>query len=317
MSEDRPKEMRRLSASRLNSINDCLHKFFINEYLRIPEKTWPKTYAGSAVHSILECLYRDYYRKEPRKSRGYYDVVKLAKTIYAVPALVRMLKFWQYKTKISDKLLADTDSMVMLIINETDFLDSHAIKRFDPEYEFDMVLKNGAKVKGFIDRLCENPEGFVIHDYKSQGRKFLSDDLRDSFQSLTYQLHIWKTFGKLAEVRYYLLRFPPTKKEPFRHVQITMPATPSQLAGFELYLEKAYEEINSLTYEKSCTGYHEDEGFCSRVCSYRRPMQYISVKKKDTNKLVKNYMLESESIKIGADEYMETLFFGGCKKWNK
>lgn len=307
----KPKE-RRVSASALKTISECTMKYYLSRVLLLPEKTWPRTSAGSAAHAIFEALYRDYYRP---KSRGYYAAIKAAQTIYACPTIKRLLRSWIHKTKMPINVSDDIDAMILLVINETDFLDLGATRRFDPEYAFEFKLRNGGTVKGFIDRLAQYHEQFIIHDYKSQRDRFDDEEVRDSFQSLVYQLFVFKTFGALSEVRYYLVRHPPTKKMPHKHVQITMPASPTQLAGFELYLEHMHDLMNRFTAKDATTGYHADEGFCERVCTYRRPFSYLSVRKRATGKLVGNYLLDTAP-HLADDEIAETLAFRGCPRFN-
>jgi hypothetical protein len=265
---------------------------------------------GSVAHGVLEVLYRD-------KHRHHYDLIKLAGTIYASTAIKRLVRAWQHNTKVSDELIEDIDPFVMLVITQTNFLDEGAIRRFEPEHEFDLVLPNGGKVKGFIDRMAEYPDKWVIWDYKSQKDRFDQDEVEDNFQSLMYQLYVWKTFGKLAEVRYILLRHPPTKKEPARHIQITMPATPIQLKGFEVYLTHMWELVNQFGEKDSRSRFKKDDpGFCRNVCTYYRPGRYLSVKKKDTGEFVGNYMLDS-GYQVKQDEEATTLSHKGCPLHNR
>ncbi len=308
MSDSKP--VRRISASRIKLVNDCSYRFYASEYLKVPEKTWPRTHAGSIVHSVLEALYRD-------KNRDLHDLVKQEGTIYTSKALTRLVKMWQSRTKVDDKIIADVDPMAMLVLTETNFLDVGAIRRFEPEHEFDLTLSNGGKVKGYIDRMAQFPDKWIITDYKSQKNRFETNEVEDSFQSLMYQLYVWKTFGELAEVRYILLRHPPTKKEPSKHIQITMPATPAQLRGFETYITHMWEVVNRFGPKDAVANFKEDDpGFCRNVCTYYRPTRYLSVKKKGTDELVGNFPLDS-SPQVGQDEYVTTCTHKGCPKFNR
>jgi hypothetical protein len=62
---------------------------------------------------------------------------------------------------------------------------------------------------------------------------------------------------------------------------ITMPATPAQLKGFAAYVQHMWKVINSFSLKEAKSGYCIDEGFCDRVCSYRKPFRYMVVTKKD------------------------------------
>jgi hypothetical protein len=283
-------------------------KFYMGEVLGLPEKVWPKTHAGSTVHSVLESLYLDKYRH-------HYDAIKEAGTIQASPAIMRLVRAWQYKTKVNDAIIADIDPMAMVVINHTNFLDEGAIERFKPEYEFRLNLKNGGVVKGFFDRFARYKDGPVIWDYKSQGKLFTEEAVLNSFQSLTYQLAVWRIFKELAEVRYVMLRFPPNKKSPTRHLQITPPATPAILEGFESYLEYMYGVVNNFGPEEARSNFMTDEGFCRNVCSFFGPKTYISIRKKATKELVKNYLPEFAPLP-GDDEYAEESRHGGCPRFN-
>lgn len=308
MSEIKP--ARRISASRLKSISECTYKFYAGEYLKVPEKTWPKTHAGSCVHSVLEALYRE-------KNRDLYDLAKETQTIYSSPALTRLVRAWQHKTKVDDKIIADIDPMAMVAINHTNFLDEGAVKRYGPEYEFDMTLRNGGKIKGYIDKMADYGNGqWIITDYKSQGKLFTAEELKTSYQSLMYQWVVYKRFGVLAEVRYIMLRFPPNKKEPSRHVQITMPATVAQLEGFELYLEHMYERVVEFGLKDAYVNFKDDKRWCQNVCTYFKPTSYTSIKKRGTNALVGNYMPGTEPA-LKEDEYAETLHHSGCPRFNR
>lgn len=303
-----PKTLRRVSASRLNNLMTCTMQFYMSEILGLPQKTWSRTHAGSCAHGVLECLYR-------LKHRKHHDVIKETGTVYSSPAVARLIRAWQWKTKMSDEIVADIDAMCMVAINHTDFLDEDAIERFEPEHEFKLVLSNGAVVKGFIDKLKKTKDGWVISDFKTARNKHTKKDVRDSFQSLVYQLYLYKTYGVLAEVRYYFLRHAPTKLHPKKHMMVTPPPTVAQLQGFEMYLEHMWVVINNFGMKEATSGYCADKSFCDRVCSYRYPAEYIALKKKETNELVGTFMIDNPP-QVPDDCYVETLYHKGCMKWN-
>lgn len=299
---------RRISASRLNSIEQCTMKFYMGEILGLPEKIWPRTHAGSAAHSVLECLAR-------KKHIKHLKVVQDAQTIYASPAIKRLVRAWEHKTKMGADIVADIDAMCMVAINHSDFTDSDALTKFEPEHEFTMSLSNGGIVRGFIDRLAEYKERFVIKDYKTARNKFTKDEVLNSYQSLVYQLYVWKKFGKLAEVRYIFLRHPPTTRAKDKHIMITPPATPEQLDGFEKYLCHMWGKVNSFTLEDAHSGYCDDEGFCERVCTYRNPYDYYAVLD-DKNNVVETYMLDNPP-NPSDNQRVEIHHCNGCPKFNR
>ena len=307
MSESKP--VRRLSASRLKLLNDCSFRFYASEYLKWPEKVWPRTHVGTLAHAVFEALY-------PEKHRDHYNRIKLAGTITASPAIMRLLKIWQWKTKVSDDLMADIDPMVMLVINHTDFLDEGATRRFEPEHEFTMTLRNGGKVRGYIDRMFFRGEQAIVWDYKSQKNKFDRGEIEHSLQGLVYQWYIWKTYGLLAEIRFVMLRHPPTKKDPAKHIQIVMPSTPAQLEGFELYLEHMFGVITDFDAEDAVANFKSDDfGFCRNVCSYFTPKSYVIIKKRGTDTVVSTHLPEYAPV-LKDDEYSIKATHPGCPKYN-
>lgn len=306
-----PKEARRVSASRLASIDQCTMKYYLNEILGLPEKQWERTAAGSCSHSVLEALRKD-------KNRKLHDIVKEAQSIYAVPSIGRLVRAWTHKTGMSPKVVADIDGMCLVAINHSDFLDLDATERFEPEHEFKLTLPNGAVLKGFLDRLSRHAAMYRIHDYKTARNKKTKNEVEDNYQSLAYQLYVYLKFGALAEARYYFLRHPPSKRYPANHVMITMPATPVQLEGFSLYVQHMWEVINSFTPQDAASHYCVDESFCDRVCSYRRPFTYMIVKKPGTPD--RKYWIDPKTgvlpyiVKPG--ETSEIVKHPGCPRWN-
>lgn len=307
-----PKPVRRVSASRLATIENCTMLYYLSEIVGLPEKKWGKTAVGSCVHSILELLRRD-------KNRALHDLVKEAKTIYTSPTLDRLVRLWVHREKIIPKLAADIDGLCMIGINDTDFLDLDADKRFEPEHEFKLTLPNGAVLKGFIDRFARYGDMFRLHDYKTAGKKKTKAEIEDNYQSLCYQLYVWLTHGMLAEVRYYYLRFPPSKRYPANHVMITMPATETQLKGFALYVQHMWKVINSFTINEAKSGYCKDEGFCDRVCSFRKPFRYMVVTKKDGTQ-VKHWIDPKTGdlpYEAQSGESVEIMSHPGCPRFNR
>lgn len=305
------KEPRRVSASRLAAIETCTMQYYLSEIMGLPQKIWARTSAGSCTHSVLEALRKD-------KNRAYHDEIKSAQTIYAVPAIGRLVRAWAYKTKMPPDIVADIDEMCLVAINHTNFLDLDATERFEPEYEFNLKLPNGAVLKGFIDRFARYLDVFRLHDYKTARKKKTVAEIVDNYQSLCYQLFVWLTFGKLAEVRYYFLRHPPSKRYPNNHVMITMPATPAQLEGFAIYVQHMWEVINRFSMKEAVSGYCKDTSFCDRVCSYRTPFSYMVVKKEGEKP--RKYWIDPKTgelpYQVKEGETSEILNHFGCARWN-
>lgn len=306
-------EPRRVSASRLASIEQCTMQYYLKEVLDLPEKVWARTSAGTVTHGILECLYRD-------RHRVHHDVIKKEQTIHASPAVSRLLRAWIHKTSMPPDISADIDGMCLVAINASDFLDVGATTRFEPEHEFKLTLENGAILKGFIDRMARFGDLFKIHDYKTAKAKKSKAETLNSYQSLCYQLYVWLTYGKLAEVYYYFLRHAPTRLHPQKHVMVTPPATEAQLRGFAAYVQHMWEYLNSFGLEEAHSGYCQDQGFCDRVCSYRVPFTYLSVRKKGSTDKPRRYWIDPKTrvvpYTVKPDEESEVLSHGGCPRYN-
>lgn len=306
----------RLSASRLKAMQVCSMQFYLSEVLKLPQKVWQKTTIGSIVHSVLEALRRT-------KHRAHYDTVMAAGSIYASPAIARLVKTWNIREKVADDLMADVDPMVMLVLTKTNFMDEGATQTFEPEHEFLLVLPSGARIKGFLDRLAIHGDKAIISDYKSQGKRFTANELRDNIQALVYMLYVWKTFGVRAEVQFILLRHPPTTRTPDKHIQIVPAATPEQLAGLEIYLDYMYETLQTFGLAEAHSGYHKDSGFCERVCSYRFPVRYWDVTKTADGAPVRRVWIDPKADnpldsrpEIKYDETVELLSHAGCSRYN-
>jgi RecB family exonuclease len=301
-------KQQRISASGLKSLEKCSYAFYLTRYLKLPEKTWPRTHVGTIVHSILEMLRLEKHRK-------HYEAVMLYGSIYGSKAIERLVKFWIYKVKLASDLVGDLDPMAMLVLNKTNFMDIGATETFPPEHEFTLNLPNGAVIRGYIDRLARHGDVMKIWDYKSQRERFTSNELTNNFQAMTYQLYVWKHFKLPAEVTFVQLRHPPTSRTPQKHLQIVPPATPDQLAGFEEYLEHIYQVLQGFGLKEAYSNFCNDFGFCKNVCTFFKPFRYISVKKKDTKELVGNYMIDNVP-QLKDNEYSEELEFSGCPKHN-
>lgn len=153
----------RISASRLNSLDQCSWKFYCEEVLKLPSKTHPKTLVGTITHGILECLLN------PRHQDKYNRIIQEPSSVYNCPVVSRYIKIQQNKHGIEQKLIDDIDEMVLLVLKSTDYLDKKADERFAPEHEFKFKIADKYEVKGFIDRIYRKNNLYCIIDYKTKG----------------------------------------------------------------------------------------------------------------------------------------------------
>ena len=260
----------KVSASAVKELTQCSLSFYYNRMLKIPQKVWPRTTIGSMTHSILECL------ANPRH-RHHYDLITSpgSRIDYTLsPSVERLVRAWKVKHSISDELMEDLNGMLYVGLVLSDFHCEGAVKVYPPEHEFVLDLGDGVEVRGFIDRLADMGDHLVVKDFKSQRNRFTSKELDDNIQAFVYQMYCMETFGKPARVEFVMLRHPPTSRTPQKHLQIVPPSTKAQLAGLKEYLKEMGKVMNDFSLEEAVRCPNTDEGFCQRVCSYYKPLDY-------------------------------------------
>ena len=296
----------RISASRIELLHSCSYLFYLREIERLPDIVHPKTIIGLMVHSILECL------KNPRHKIDY-DIIKKDGNINNCKSINRLIAIYKSKYNISDILISEINGMIMVAINNIDFFFNGAIQKFKPEHRFLIKLAD-FEIKGFIDDLAEYPERFVIRDFKSRGQRFKKNELPDNFQASVYQLYVWETFKKPAIVQFVLLRFPPTKRTPDKHVQIVEEKTGEELEGFKVYLKYIGGVMNNFGYDDSIKSFCKDEGFCKYVCQFKSPFDY-KILLDSEGKILKTVRMEEKLEAINGQK-IEIKHFSGCPKWH-
>lgn len=292
-----------LSASRLKTFLDCSWLFWQTYMEKVPEKVWAKTLQGSLVHIILECLSR------PRH-KALLDFVLRERTVYESPALRRLIRRFRWRNpNLTDEIIADLDKLVFVAL-EHDFLCANAKQVLPPEHEF-LIDFGDFSIKGFMDRVVIHDNVAIIRDYKTQSRRFTPDQLELNLQAFFYQTAIKRQFGLPATVEFIMLRFPPTKRDPSKHLQRVAPFTDAQMEGFRYYLGYLNQEVNALTVETAKRNFKadHDRGFCDRVCSLRHPKDYQAVLK--GGKVVRGAPVEEE-ITLAEGETLEVRRYKGC-----
>ncbi len=321
----------RVSASSIKALTHCSMAYYYARVMRLPEKVWPRTIVGSLVHSICECL------RSPRHRR-HYDTIVTAKDVdYArSPALARLVRAWRIKHSIADDLLADLNGMLYVALVLIDFHWVNATKdaagnpiTHGPEHEFDITLDDGTQIKGYIDDMGEMGSvtsadlwrnGLVdVRDFKSQRNRFTANELPNNVQAAVYQLYVKLAFGRRAQVSFVLLRHPPTKRTPEKHLQVVQPASEAHLDGLTEYIKWVSGRVNQFSLEDAYANILDDQGFCSRVCSHYAPHDYwVLVKRDDPEQAtIKTFMLENAPKEVAADEVLVKRHHKGCMaKWN-
>jgi PD-(D/E)XK nuclease superfamily len=299
--------MIRISASRLKTLDQCTMAFYMEEILRLPTPTHPKTIIGSLCHSIFASLSNSRHRK-------HYNAILGPPFGHAnSKAVVRLVKMWQVKYAIPDELLESLDGMLYVGLVLTDFYFKNALKVFEPEYEFEFKIGE-AVLKGYIDRMAEYDWGFLIRDYKSQAKRFTENELTNNIQAGIYQRAVWEKFRKPARVDFVMLRHPPTSRTPNKHIQSVEPKTEAQLSGLDFYLKSTYSSLNNFTLHDAHSHFCDNQFFCDNICGFRFPSDYQCVLKDGV--VVKNYMLNDRVI-LKPGQIIERRHQFGCPKFNQ
>jgi hypothetical protein len=226
---------------------------------------------------------------------------------------------WQNKYSLPQNLIDEIDDMVLLVLTQTNYLDEGAVQKFPPEQEFNLTIGKKYPMRGFLDRVAVFPDKVVITDYKTQGKRFTPSELSENIQASVYQSYCKKKYGLPAEVQFILVRHPPTKKDPQKHIQIVPPKNDAELAGIESYLEymgyvfSKFTEVEAKKIFKKDT----DDGFCWRVCQFKQARNYKVKLDKDKNIIAGYDISEEPEFDKEKGESVEVRRYSGCPAFNK
>ena len=282
-------DTRRISASSIKTLTDCSLLYYYSRVLKVPERVWAKTVMGSLAHSIFECLRNPCHRH-------HFDAITAPVTSVDYnlsPALARLVRMWQEKHKIEQWLIDELNGLLYVGLLCIDFHwtnadkdESGAPKVYGPEHEFKLILDDGTEIKGFIDDMAMVGGIMVIRDFKSAKRKFAEADLPHNIQSMIYALYVWQRFGVPSMTQFVMLRHPPTKRAPEKHLQTVYSPSPTHFTGLVSYLKSIYARINAFGLEDAYAFPHQDEGFCRNVCSYLEPFDYYALVSRDNPSVI-------------------------------
>lgn len=289
-----------LSPSRTKAFLECSWQFYNSYFLKVPEKTHPKTKLGSLVHIILECLCKKKHKKN-------YDKIIKSKYIYSDPGISRLVKIYLKKNPdITSQISYDLNKLVFVALN-FDFHFKGANKILDPEFEFLLDFED-LQIKGLMDRVAIYDNIAVIRDYKTQAKKFTAKELQENLQVLFYQSAIKRIFGLPARVEFVMLRHDCVQK--------VEPSDENLLGGFQFRLIAINNEINKLNIEtaKNNLKANKDIGFCNYVCQLKNPVDYyVLIKTNDINKIITSDFNDFKLKQIKKDdEKIEKRRYFGC-----
>lgn len=295
-----------VSSSKISDLLSCSMAFYLKHVQMMPDRTHWKTLVGSNHHNVIE------YMLKPKRRARLDAILEKGFSFIDNPSIERYCLMWRdhYNLTLWDH--RNVEDMLKLTFNT---LKPYLKKgQFKSEQRFEIKLGE-ATGSGYIDILTldDNPR---ILDMKTKGKKFTQLELDENVQAMMYSWYYWETYGKLVPVHFIMTRFPPTKKDPSRHIQTVMPPTEAQLKGFKLYVQHLHKVMNNFGVKDAYQSYHADEGFCLRVCQLKDPFSYLSVRKKDGGALVGNFFLD-QNYQVKEDEISEILTHKGCPRWNR
>jgi len=279
--------------------------FYFKHVLMLPDKTHWKTLVGSNHHNVIE------YMLKPKRRARLDAILEDGFSFAANPEIERYCLMWRdhYKLDLWDH--QNVEDMLRLTFSTLKPFIKEG--QFKSEQRFEIKLGE-ATGSGYIDILTLGDDARIL-DMKTKGKKFTQKELSENVQAMMYSWYYYETYGKLVPVHFILTRFPPTKKDPGRHIQTVMPPTEAQIDGFKEYVKHLYKVMNEFGLQDAYSNWHADEGFCLRVCQLRNSFEYISIKKKGTDKFVGNYLMD-QAPEPKDDEYAEKARHPGCPRWN-
>lgn len=335
---------KRLSASRIKTLENCSWLYWCNYHLKLPDTTNSGALKGTLCHAIFEWLLL-------KKHRKHYDMIVSANNVTGSPAIDRVIKAFlkKYDLHLDPEEYKTVNNMILVGLNNDFFAEGK--KLFDPEYEFNIRNDEPSyKAMGYIDKWALNEEDKTIHvyDYKSSKSKFSGEDLASNVQAMLYSLAAKKVHPDYAPiVTFVFLRY---KKNPEQTLQFDE----KTLEGFEHYLEMCQTKIENFSYTDATDNYAADQpqkgggfngillcGFCKEKgelkkdgnpkwsCPYKFPYNYYALlddkgkcSKTAFATVVDEYREKQPAIlkelKKGKKGWkIEKRHYGGCPKWTK
>ncbi len=297
----------KVSPSRLKALDLCSYKFYLNEVLKLPETTHPKALVGTLVHAIFE----GYLAKKRSK-----DLELIVTVGWKGPKLTHgRVRRWCQLFSEHHNIPINADEVIDMLdvafLSIKPYYSPTWIYYTEKRYEIDF---GDFIISGVIDLLIETPEGPVILDLKSQAIRFDKDELKNSYQSISYQLYVWREYKRAAKVVYVLLRHPPTSRTPLKHIQETPKPPESAYKGFEMYLKAMYKYMNGFSLEDAHSNFCEKKWFCEYVCQFKKPFKYNSILNIKDNSVVASY-LPGNTPEPTDEQYVEGREFRGCPKF--
>ena len=307
------KEKKILSASRIKTLETCSWLYYCNYELKIPQRQNEGALRGTLTHLVFELILKN-------KHKHHRKPILKANDINGSPAINRLvIKHLRKDQKSHDLPMSSEENYdlmnKMIIVGLRDDFFGEGGRVVDPEKEFLIESKNPKyKIRGFMDKpiIYDKEKEINIVDYKSSKQKFRGEELTANIQAMAYSLAAKKLWPKYKPwVEFLFLRFPRSARQ---HCKFT----DEQLDGFEYFLERCYEQINSFTEEDAKSNYAKD-GKSSWMCKagktwrcpYLDSFTYYHIVDKE-GKVTDRSLKKSELRETKKGEELKIIHYTGC-----
>lgn len=190
----------KLSASSIKTYEQCPRKWYYTYIERRPRKKWEHLDLGNFVHDALE----EFHNEAPKKKREEWPALMTA-------ACEKFLTEYHLSVE-SQKKAKEMLATYLSILGEEGLPPVLA-----NEQEFKLFIEDeNIQIRGFIDRIDQDEDGFALRDYKTGKSAYL-----DEFQLLVYGLYLLDEYGDIERFKgsYIML------KEGSKHISYTFTKT--------------------------------------------------------------------------------------------
>ena len=220
-------EMLQLSPSRISDYQQCPALYKYRAIDKLVERPGLDALRGSLVHLILEKIFNS-----PPEDRDFTRAISLTKTCWLelvqqepelICALDESIAFPLTESiEISEERLDVLfEEVKTLVANYYSLEDPSRIQPKSTEELIEFDLSKNLKIKGYVDRIDESPQGWLrINDYKTGKSPKENFSSKAMFQLKFYALVIFKStkqIPKLLRLIYLkdsqILTYEPTEQE--------------------------------------------------------------------------------------------------------
>jgi hypothetical protein len=328
-----PEKNKRLSASRIKTLQGCSWLYWAKYHLKLPDKTNTGALRGTICHLVLEMVLNKTRTK-------HYDEMVLAGTIKACPSVYRLVRKHA-------KALGDKHGFDLLDPEHMDLMDKMIVNAFNYDFfgkghksikgEEEFLLENKDpeyRVLGYIDKSIEFKNNkYKIVDYKSSKSKFTDKELETNLQAMIYSLANKKKNNKAKSlVEFLFLKFA-------RAASQTVEFSDDELLGLEYYLAEVYKLINNFTEQEAKNNFaaHQPhpkrgEGFKGPLmcgfakhpgqlkkdgnpmwhCAYKFPFEYYVLTEEESGDILKSSLELADLPSAEKGQAVEKRHYAGC-----